>query len=227
MYEARSGSERKIWSHVTATTALVSIMVFQGCSAPAILTGPGGDLTLKSQLDEDKAIKTDFDSGFYSYGSTNEFTAVLIKGDIANPEAAMTIRMFWRPRVARTPIDRNATNATVHYIVFHNRLGDANETDTTSNTPPRDHVGVFSGAGFVFPHAKPGGERLRIGVWEATLRLQPQDATPNFTDNLGAAILDGAFTVKRDEAQVNRLIRQLNVEIRSRLGHPRLVRHNG
>lgn len=216
---------RPRWSAGASFALLfLACATFIGCATPTVLTSPGGELTLRSQADPDNSVKTDFDIGFYSFQNTNEFTAVLIKGDINAPESAMTVRMFWRPRVARTPIDRNATNATVHYIVFHHRLGKGEEATAATGSPPRENVGIFSGAGFIYPHAKPGGERLRIGMWEATLRLNPEDATADFTDHLGAAILDGRFTLKRDEAQVNHLIRQLNVEIRQRLGFPRLVR---
>lgn len=127
---------------------------------------------------------------------------------------AAVIRMFWSPRAGTTPIEAEATNATVHYVIFPH---DADDTGAGTGGAPQ--VGVYTGAGFLMPGAKPGGNKLSAEVWDASLRLE--DATPAFLDLLGRAELDGSFTARRDDARVELLLRDLRRMATDRLGYPR------
>ncbi len=148
-----------------------------------------------------------FDTAYYSFDDVNHMTVLLIEGPVANPTQAVTIRMFWTPRAARTPISTAATNATIHYMIF---------TGADSN-----QVGIYSGAGFMFPNGKLGDAKLKAGIWDANLSLS--DHTAGFRDLLLKAALAGTFTVQRDDLALSQTLHQLRTTLRDRLGYPRLV----
>lgn len=203
---------------LSAMLILFSVVLI-GCASPTFLTGPGGKLTITSRVDEKVKVRTGFETGVYSLDDRNQLTMVLFDGDPKQPRAAMTVRILWRPRAARTPIAPTATNATVHYIVFRDQPVEGGQDDAAA---PIAQAAVYSGAGFVYPYSKLGKKNMRIGVWDASLRLH--DATAGFIDELGAAEVKGRFTVRRDDQAIHQLLHGLNVEIRQRLGYPRLVR---
>jgi hypothetical protein len=169
---------------------------------------PRGDLTVRSVAEDGATLEGGFSQGLYSVGPDgNMATFVLIDGPIDNPRQAVTARMFWKPRAGRTPIDATATNSTIHYLIF---TGESSE-----------HLGIYSGAGFLYPHARPGGATLEAGMWQANLRLS--DHTQAFDDLLGQAVLEGKFRVQRNDLETDRIVRRLNTLVRRKLGYPRLV----
>ncbi len=164
-------------------------------------------LALKSQSQQGLALEGGFTSSFYAMDDPNHLTVVLLDGSIQEPDQAVTIRVFWQPRAGRTPIDPTATNATIHYTIF---TGDH-----------RHEVGIYSGAGFVYPVGQIGDPVFNADVWQATLRLT--DRSPGFKDLLGGAILDGHLTARRDDAAVGLALRRLRVLVTERMGYPRWV----
>jgi len=81
---------------------------------------------------------------------------------------------------------------------------------------------AFAGfGGFVYLRDRPGEERLRASVWEASVQLI--DRSPAFRDLLGPATLIGEFSARRDDAAVNRLLHRLSAHVTRELGYPRLV----
>lgn len=192
------------WLTAVTLVALLS----SGCGIQNIVrnTRAGGALAIRSQAEVDTVLKGGFKTGLYSYDDKNNLTVVLLDGPIENPSQAVTIRLFWAPRAGRTPIDASATNATVHYIVF---------------TGESKQAGVYSGAGFLYPDTEVGGSRIQAGVWDANLVLS--DRSELFNDLLGQAKLEGHFNARRDDAETQNLVRQLNILVRDRLGYPRLV----
>ena len=190
-------------SRVAAVALLLLTLVLPlaaGCANPG-----GGRLSVRSLHEPVRILPGRFDTGFYRYDDRNQMTVVLFDGPPEAPRQAVTMRIFWNPRAGRTPIDRTATNATIHYVIF------AGEEKRT---------GVYSGAGFVFPQ-NVGEERLTAGVWEANLRLR--DASPGFEDLLGQALVEGEVRARLDEFAVEESLRRLNVLTRERLGYPSLV----
>jgi hypothetical protein len=168
---------------------------------------PGGELAVKSQAESGASLEGGFGYGLYRLGNQNSVTVLLFDGPPETATQAMSIRMFWRPRAGRTPIDPTATNATIHYVIFTGKQG--------------ERVGIYSGAGFVYPDGALGGDTLRGGVWQATLSLS--DHSEGFDDLLGEAILKGRFRAKRDDVALDLALRKLNVRVREALGYPRLV----
>ena len=169
-----------------------------------------GQLTLRSEIDPATSLTAQFDVGQYQYRNKNELTVLLLDGPATDPTQAVVIRMWWKPRAARTPIDANATNATIHYVIFTGQ----------------DHqeVGIYSGAGFMFPRNTPGKAMLKGGLWDGNMSFS--EGTAGFNDLLKKAVITGRFTVRRDDMGVNQALRQLHILLRERLGYARLVRAN-
>ncbi len=177
----------------------------------------GGKLTLKGSqrggADGPIHLAGDFRHATYSADGKNNITLVLVEGDIEQPTQAVVIRLFWMPRAGLTPIDSNATNASVHYIIF--------SSDAAGDANGRSKVGVYAGAGFVYPYDNPGKGGMDVGVWQTTLRLA--DASDGFADLLGLAQLKGKFRAQRDDAATQATIDRLGQRITAALGYPRLV----
>ena len=192
-----------------ACVAMSGLLGAGGCAGLG-LGGEGGKLAVSSQSSPGTVLSSAFDSGVYSFDDENNLVVLLFDGPPDNPRQAVTLRMFWRPRPASTPIDRDATNVTIQYVVFS---GDARDTQT--------QVGVYSGSGYLFPKTKPGADPLAASVWDASLRLS--DRSEDFVDLLGKAQLKGGFTATRDDVATEARLQQLTVLLRERLTYPRLV----
>ena len=205
--------------------ALLATMMFcvTGCSSinpknwralPQPITffhSTGGELAIRSLTADGPQLIGGFSDGYFTTADKNTATIVMYEGPIKAPTQAVTIRMFWNPRAGRTPIDDTATNATIHYVIFTGE--------------DRKEVGIYSGAGFVYPNSGIEGDKLVGGVWQSSLRLT--DKSKGFHDRLGQATLEGRFTVKRDENALQPLLHTLYVQIRERLGRSRLIMNDG
>lgn len=167
----------------------------------------GGSLSVRSRDDQGVVLKGGFQSGYYRFDGDNAATIILFDGPADDPVQAVTMRLMWRPRAGHTPIEPTATNVTMHYVIF--APGASRE------------VGIYSGAGYLYPKSKLGSSRFTASLWDASLRLQ--DASERFEDLLGQAVIKGSFTVRRDDAAMERLRHRVNLMIRERLGYPRLV----
>jgi hypothetical protein len=181
---------------------LIALALLNACSSA------GGELAVRSQSDPQAVLKSGFETAIYGYNDGQHVTIVLYDGPIENPTQAVTIRMMWLPRAGGTPIDATATNATIHYMIF---TGSGN-----------DLLGVYSGAGYMYPSSTPGKDSLTAAVWEANLRLS--DRSEQFTDLLGQAILKGKFVARRDDAGTIEAVRMLNSRVSACLGYPRVVK---
>ncbi len=193
------------------TTVLLS-------SASCSIGNPAG-LTLRGQADADSApvsLRGRFDTAYYREADDNTVTFVLLDGDEASPTQAAVVRLFWRPRAGRTPLEETATNCTISYLVFAD--------DPDGDVRNAGQVGVYVGAGFLFPGSKPGPAELTADLWDATVRLDTR--SDRFADLLGTATMTGSFEARRDPAKVNELLNQLNRQVTQRLGFPRMVRND-
>jgi len=192
------------------------MLVCVGCGLQ--LGGAGkGELTLSSRASEQLNVGSSFTSGFFSVEEDNALTVVLLEGDPASPTAALTVRMFWRPRVGATPIDATATNASIHYVVFGSSLSNRDAAEQTRE------VGLYSGAGFLYLNSDLDADRLKAGLWEAHVRLA--DRSEHFVDQVGPSLMAGSVRAVRDDDRVNTLLQRLGQLTSDRLGYPRLVRH--
>ena len=167
--------------------------------------GSGGSLAIRSEYEPDQVIKGGFESGMYRPGNKGNMTILLYDGPADRPTQVMTIRMLWPPRAARTPLDPDATNATVHYVLFDAAGG----------------VGVYRGAGYLYPSGKIGGRSLSVRLEQAALRCT--DGGEGFVDPIGLARATGKFTVRRDDKAIGQLLRRINMLVSRGLGYPQLV----
>lgn len=105
------------------------------------------------------------------------------------------VHMFIKPYAGRTPIESTAANASMRWAV----LSDG-------------EIGVYTGAGFVFPGRSLLGSKISGTVRDATLRLTR--ATEGFHDPLGPSSLSMGFTAKEDAETVEGLSRRLDAAAR-------------
>lgn len=190
--------------------ALVGLLALAmtGCALPF---GGGSDLRVRSDAPSGGAqLRGDFDKAIYSVDSQGNATLVLIDGPPEQPTQAVTIRLLWLPRLGATPVEATATNATIQYVVFAPPAGGG-----------AGEVGVYSGAGYLYPNNSLGSKKLSAGIWNSTLRLS--DRSERFNDLLGKATLTGGVHARLDEAAVDDAIHRLNMMITERLGYPRMV----
>jgi hypothetical protein len=194
------------------------------------LSGPGGELTINSVSNKDVLIKAGFEHGIYSTSNSSTATIVLYDGTLEDPRQVLVIRMFWNPHAGKTPIDPTATNATMQYVIFPDGKGasekasaSAGENKAGGNGEEGKQVGIYSGAGYLYPNSDIGDDKLVASVWQSTLRMG--DKTEGFYDRLGQSLMKGRFTVMRDDLAIQQTLHQLNVKIRQRLGKARLIRN--
>ena len=197
---------------VARYAAVLVCLGFAACSLPG---SPAG-LTVRGQLETDAGrttpvtLRGDFDTAYYRHADDNTATFVLLDGPEADPTQAVVIRLFWRPRAGLTPLERTATNCTISHLVFaDDPQGDARQPG---------ELGVYRGAGFLYPDGKPGPAELAADLWEASLQLQTR--SPRFVDLLGEASLTGSFRATHDPAKVDALLQSLNRRVYERLGFP-------
>ena len=171
------------------------------------LTGCGhdGTLLIQSEGDGGAGLHGEFASGVYRLEDSGQFTALLTTGPPDNPGRALAIRLLWAPKSAKTPLDPDATNASMRYVVFRD-----------------DQVAIYHGGGFVRPHHPPGDPMLSARVEQANLYFL--DATPGFEDPNDSAQVEGTITLRRDKDALQQALRRLSLQVTSRLGHPRFVR---
>lgn len=188
--------------------ALLFVFSASGCGTWTLSEGSGGgQLSIASQSSPGTKLAGGFSRGWCSYNGKDSLTILLIDGPEDDPSQVVTVRMFWEPSPGKTPIDPTATNATIHYVIFTGQ--------------DKNQVGIYSGAGFVFPTSDPGDGTLEAGVWQANLTMA--DRSAGFNDLLGQAMLRGDFTAANDSVAVEQALRRINVKIQQRLGYPRQV----
>ncbi len=190
--------------HVRWLVLVLSTLCMSACTGVVPM---GGDLSLRSRSNDGVRLDGAFATAYYSVDDQQRLTLVLMDGPEQKPERAVTLRMQWRPRAGKTPVDRNAINATIHYAIF--------------SGAGSEQVGIYSGAGFVFPRGELGDDTLRLSLWDSSLRLL--DRTPGFNDLLGQAVLTGDFRVEHNPGETRRLIAQLDQLLTQKLGYPRVV----
>lgn len=176
-------------------------------AALAIGCSPGGHLAIRSVTDRDTLLEGGFDSSIYRLDDRGNLTILLLDGPLENPAQAVTIRMLWAPRTARTPLDPGATNASIRYVIF---TGENN-----------GRVGVYSGAGYFYPTGRPGQSRITGEIWEASLRLI--DGSDGFSDLLGPSQLSGHISALRNDGAMNEALNRLDILVTKRLGYPQYV----
>jgi hypothetical protein len=184
------------------------LLTLSGCGAPKSPSGKKiGDLSIRSIIHPGVSLTGKFKTGYYEYHDENRMTMVLFEGDEASPEQILIIRMLWLPRGSKTPVNRNATNATIKHIVF------AGED--------RSIVGVYGGGGYYYPKQKPGKDKINGAIWDGAMELL--HASKGFADRLGRVNIDGNLKVHRNDAKVEETLKSLESELANKLGYKVMV----
>lgn len=193
------------------TVALLFTTSLTGCSSSVFswFSDGGGNIQTTSHMNSGVQIDSGFTQGVYRLDDSNHLTLVLMDGDgdLAHATQAAILRMHWKPRAGRTPLDENASNATIQYLIL-------------SGTQHQE-VGIYSGAGYFFPVDTPGDEFLAGNLLQATVLMT--DRSANFVDLLGQANMQGSLSARLDHDATERLVRQLTKLASEKLAYPRLV----
>ncbi|MEO0586300.1 MAG: hypothetical protein AAF078_01550 [Planctomycetota bacterium] len=203
-------------------TLMVGVAVLLGgggCSIQLPAVGfEGAELSAGSIADAE-GLDGRYRTARYAFHDVDTMTAVLLPASVDRPaattgadadavddlpESVVTIRLMWRSKPARTPIDADATNCSFQFVV---RRG--------------EEIGVYSGAGYLLLNQRPGTDRINARILNATLVLS--DTTPGFVDETGQAELAGRLTLLRDDDFVGPAIRGVNAAVSEALGFPRVV----
>ncbi len=187
-----------------------SILAGGLCLAAALFSGCEhslGSLTAQSATLGNVQLQSNYQIGAYTLQENGLCTIVLIDGPEDNPTQVVTIRTIWTPWAGRTPIEPDATNATIHYTIF--------------TGPEKKVVGVYSGAGYVFLHDNAGKAVVDFSLWQSNLILV--DSTPGFKDLLGQSNMHGSFEVPRQDIRVQSLLKSIREQVSAKLGYPRQV----
>jgi len=97
----------------------------------------------------------------------------LAAGTVANGQI-LHIELLWVPRPGYTPIDFEATNLSVRFIVIS-----------------EGEIGVYEGGGFGYPLGVPADGSMVLNLDGVTMQLA--SSTEGFVDLLSPAQLDGTF----------------------------------
>lgn len=196
------------------TTAAMMLTACQLPSPPAI-GAPGGKLEVSSQFDPTITRSVRFDHGIYNAENPHNLTAILWSGPADDPQEVLTIRIFIRPAAGTSAIDKTATNATMHLVVF------GPNDQTPASAANATQVGVYSGSGFVFVHQPVASNRLQLSVWEANLRLT--DRSAEFVDRAIGSNVTGKMIVLRADDRLPEQLHKVQVLLDRKLGYPRFV----
>jgi len=141
-------------------------------------------------------LRADYSEAYFFEGPTHTSIylseipfAELAKGATASPPLTgqvLHIEILWIPKAGRTPLESTATNATIRQIVL-----------------VENEIGIYGGAGFVWPHSAPGSRNARMTVRDASMALL--ESSDGFVDRFTPANLRGTFTARRSETQTLRL----------------------
>jgi len=192
--------------HAVAGLFAVALAALTGCEGSGVFNMIGHDMRIESaEVGSDAAMSGRFNTVYYSYDDPDTLDVVMIAGPEDQPDQAVHIQMYWRPQAGLTPLDESATNAVVRYTIF----GDG-------------QAALYGGGGMLRPGSKPGEERSRASLANASLRLMDGEATAEgpVGDNAVAA---GAFTATRDDLRTAELVRSIERRLKDQLGYPRFI----
>ena len=200
----------------TLAAAILLPLALGGCQTGPGLFDPPASLTLTGRgtihraqnfldSDEHPTVSLIFTHAYYAWEGKQNIVLVMVDGTDEAPTSATTIRVLWRPEAGSTPIDENASNASMHVMRFQS-----------------GHTEVWSGAGFVYFTGTPGKTDLSAECWGADVVLQ--DASANVADSLGPARAEGSCVATYNPDKVAQLLRALSRKASAGLDYPCLVR---
>lgn len=190
------------------SSVLMLTFCLAGCTGGAKATG---SLRAESLNDDPVVLNAQYVSVVYARDDDDTVSFFLsevpvedlLEGDITEGQV-MHIELLWRPKAGSTPMDSSATNASIRHVIMVD-----------------GELGVYGGAGFALPRGRPGQDRMRISLRDATIRLL--ESTDGFADPLTPARMTGNFTAIHDPQLVRKLHRAISQVVTNALGRSRFV----
>ena len=133
----------------------------------------------------------------YTYSDENTvhiYLSDLTPAELESPDAVgqiVHIHMFIRPNPGRTPIERDALNATIRHAIL----------------APDGATGIYAGGGFLLPKTSARSGTFKGTIAKGSLRLEA--ATPNFTDALGPANLRATLDIPESKPLADQMAARL------------------
>jgi hypothetical protein len=127
----------------------------------------------------------------------------LIKQNITDG-LIMHIELLWKPKAGYTPIDSDATNASIRFVVISH-----------------GEMGLYAGAGFALPDGDLTEDTVEIAIKDASLQLI--ESTPGFNDLLSPAQLTGTFTATKNDKMTRQMNMAASQIVTNKLGRTRYV----
>lgn len=170
-----------------------------------------GSINIRSLSEDPVELTTNFRYAFFSHDPNSETSiwlsdvsvSELMEGDVTQAQI-LHVELLWIPRPGSTPIDIDATNASIRYVIV-----------------TQGQVGVYIGAGFAMPSGKLDGSKLGILLQNVSLELA--DSTDGLIDLLSPARLSGSFTATNDPEQVRLFRLAASQLVTDALGRTRFV----
>jgi hypothetical protein len=204
---------RRITGCGCAAVLFLGLLVLPGCSLFHHVGGHGPIIT-QSTSPERIALELTPSHAVYQHDRDRLTSFWISDAAWSQPSAVddiqaqvLHVELLWYPAPGRTPIDDEATNASLRLIVLVD-----------------GEVGVYAGAGFVQPHGKLGSKRAGLTVKSSSLSLEA--STDGFADLLTPAQLQGSFTATLDPTAVRRTQVLVSQCVSDALGRSVFVQHD-
>lgn len=175
--------------------ALLILPALTGCGAHAsvTLTSPLTGDSLRPRLTTLTYRATDENTvDIYLSDLTPEQLGAPFPEDPADRPVGQIVHlhMFIRPSPGKTPIEAQASNCTIRYLIL-----------------APGATGLYGGGGFLLPSGDPASGSFSGSISAGTLRLQA--ASPNFNDALGPTEVRASFKAKGDPELALTIARRL------------------
>jgi hypothetical protein len=196
--------------------ALLVVVLFGACAAGGCAGfkagGQAGQLRSQSMRSDAAVLPGNYALAYFSHDNVAGTSIVLsdqpidsiLKGDVRDGQV-LHMELLWRPKAGATPMDSDATNVSIRHIVISD-----------------GQVGIYAGAGFVYPSDNPEKhDQITFTLRDASMQLQ--ECTAGFIDLLSPAQLTGTFTARHDDKLARQLYFGISQLVTNALGRTRYV----
>jgi len=187
--------------------SILVVATTSGCAGG----GRRGALRTQSIGEEPVFLSSDLPTVVYAYdpdrGTSFMLTDVPVEDLLAGTAEdgqVIHIELLWEPRAGNTPIAASATNVMIHHVVLAG-----------------GEVGFYGGAGFAIPRGSPGDRRIKVSLYDATVRLL--ESTEGFIDPLSPARVTGSFSAVHDPLLARKIQRAASQLVTNAMGRSMVV----
>ena len=138
------------------------LMLLSGCH----IQRSAGSLRAQGLGDDPALLSGDFRRAYFSNDSSTGPSFMLfdvpidgvVQGNVQNGQI-LHIDLLWLPKPGATPLENDATNATIRYVVISH-----------------GEIGVYGGAGFAMPDGSPDDKKLGLTFARSLAAVAGRDA---------------------------------------------------